>query len=107
MKNQDCNNSIKRLFPKINIEEIQSFINSIPCIIQGRKDFYNNIIMQRYEIIKSLSFKFENRLAEGVPVVAQLVTNPTSIHEDAGSIPDLTLGQAPIGHCPKQRCRLE
>ena len=24
---------------------------------------------------------------EGVPVVAQRVTNPTSIHEDAGSIP--------------------
>ena len=26
----------------------------------------------------------------GVPVVAQGVKNPTSIHEDAGSIPDLT-----------------
>ena len=25
----------------------------------------------------------------GVPVVAQLVTNPTSIHEDVGSIPGL------------------
>ena len=26
----------------------------------------------------------------GVPLVAQQVTNPTSIHEDAGSIPDCT-----------------
>ena len=26
----------------------------------------------------------------GAPVVAQEVTNPTSIHEDAGSIPGLT-----------------
>ena len=26
----------------------------------------------------------------GVPVVAQQVTNPTSIHEDVGSIPGLT-----------------
>ena len=25
----------------------------------------------------------------GVPVMAQRLTNPTSIHEDAGSIPDL------------------
>ena len=28
----------------------------------------------------------------GVPVVAQQVKNPTSIHEDAGSIPGLTQG---------------
>ena len=26
---------------------------------------------------------------EGVPIVAQQVTNPTSIHEEAGSIPGL------------------
>ena len=28
-------------------------------------------------------------MPDGVPVVAQCVKNPTSIHEDAGSIPDL------------------
>ena len=27
-----------------------------------------------------------------VPVVAQCVKNPTSIHEDVGSIPDVTQG---------------
>ena len=26
----------------------------------------------------------------GVPTVAQQLTNPTSIHEDTGSIPDIT-----------------
>ena len=29
-------------------------------------------------------------LLDGVPIVAQRVTNPTSIHEDVGSIPDFT-----------------
>ena len=29
------------------------------------------------------------KLKMGVPIVAQQVTNPTSIHEDAGSIPGL------------------
>ena len=29
------------------------------------------------------------RCGWGVPVVAQRLTNPTNIHEDAGSIPDL------------------
>ena len=28
----------------------------------------------------------------GIPVIAQQVTNPTSIREDAGSIPGLTQG---------------
>ena len=29
------------------------------------------------------------KLFDGVPIVAQRLTNPTVIHEDAGSIPDL------------------
>ena len=32
---------------------------------------------------------FSNYQKEGVPVLAQELTNPTSIHEDAGSIPGL------------------
>ena len=45
-----------------------------------RKYFYNE------EVIES-TLKTTNR---GVPVVAQWLMNLTSIHEDAGSIPDLT-----------------
>ena len=33
--------------------------------------------------------KEDERGTEGVPVVAQWVTNPARIHEDAGSIPGL------------------
>uniref|UniRef100_A0A8C3X0H2 Ig-like domain-containing protein n=1 Tax=Catagonus wagneri TaxID=51154 RepID=A0A8C3X0H2_9CETA len=60
----------------------------------------------------------EHRL--GVPVVAQWVTNPTSIHEDTGSIPGLTLvsmrtrvrslaslSGLRIRHCRELWCRLE
>ena len=36
-----------------------------------------------------LQIKSKNRVTLGVPIVAQLLTNPTSIHEDAGSIPGL------------------
>ena len=36
-----------------------------------------------------IAFKIKTLLHRGVPVVAQLVMNPTSIHEDAGLIPDL------------------
>jgi len=34
--------------------------------------------------------KLNLKTTVGVPVVAQRVQNPTSIHEDAGSIPGLT-----------------
>lgn len=53
-KNEECNNAIKRLFTKINIYEIKDFISNIECMTDIRKDFYNKIIKQRYDIIKGV-----------------------------------------------------
>ena len=36
-----------------------------------------------------VQLRFLNKRQEGVPSVAQQVTNPTSIYEDVGSVPDL------------------
>lgn len=52
MKNEECNNAIKRLFTNINIYEIRKFIDNIECMSDIRKEFYKKIIEQRYEIIK-------------------------------------------------------
>ena len=52
MKNEECNNAIKRLFTNINIDEIREFIDNIECLSDIRKDFYKKIIEQRYDIIK-------------------------------------------------------
>ena len=54
MKNEECNKAIKRIFPRINIKEINNFINNIECISNIRKDFYKGIINKRYEIIKKI-----------------------------------------------------
>ena len=52
IENEDCNNAIKRLFANINLNEIKRFIDNIECMSEVRKEFYKNIIGQRYEIIK-------------------------------------------------------
>ena len=48
----------------------------------------------------TLNNSCKKKLDIGVPVVAQRVKNTTSIHEDVGSIPDLT-------QCPELQCRLQ
>lgn len=52
MKNKSCNDAIKRIFKNINLEEIKSFIDNIECMSNIRKEFYKNLIEQRYEYIK-------------------------------------------------------
>ena len=52
MKNEDCNNAIYRIFERINIEQINKFIDEIPSVSNIRKDFYKKIISLRYKIIK-------------------------------------------------------
>ena len=52
MKNEECNQAIKRVFNHIEIKEIYKFINDIEAMTDIRKTFYTEIIRQRYEIIK-------------------------------------------------------
>mgnify|MGYP004529562057 FL=1 len=53
-KNNGCNEALKRMFNKIDIEKIDSFINNISCISDVRKDFYKKIISMRYDILKKV-----------------------------------------------------
>ena len=54
MENKDCNDAIKRVFTKIDIEEIKKFIDNIECIFNVRKEFYKKIIEQRYKILSKV-----------------------------------------------------
>lgn len=51
LKNEECNNAIKRVFKRIEIDKIKNFIDEISCMSIIRKDFYKKIISYRYEII--------------------------------------------------------
>ena len=54
MKNKECNDAIKRLFLNINMNEIKKFIDNIECISDIRKEFYKNIMEQRYNILEKI-----------------------------------------------------
>ena len=54
MKNKECNDAIKRLFLNINMNEIKKFIYNIECISNIRKEFYKNIMEQRYNILEKI-----------------------------------------------------
>ena len=54
MKNKECNDAIKRRFKKVNINEINKFIDEIEGISNIRKAFYKSIINYRYICIKDV-----------------------------------------------------
>ena len=52
MKNEECNNAIKRVFKNIDIEKIKYFIDDIEEMSNIRKEFYINLVNYRYEVLK-------------------------------------------------------
>lgn len=49
--NQDCTDALLRVFPKIKLDDVKAFIDSIDCISDIRKKFYNTMLTKRYEQI--------------------------------------------------------
>lgn len=60
MKNNECNNAIKRVFENINMDKINVFIDEISCMSNTRKQFYKTVIKIRYDIVKSVHDKLVN-----------------------------------------------
>ena len=60
-KNEECNNAINRIFKKINMDKINSFIDEISCMSVIRKEFYKKIINYRYKNIKDVYIKLNKQ----------------------------------------------
>lgn len=54
MCNDEVNRALLRVMPKVNIDEINNFIDNIECISKVRKEFYKNIIKERYLILNNI-----------------------------------------------------
>ncbi len=52
----DCQNALRRICPIVNMEQIGSFIDSVPYITDLQKKFYKKYISARYELILRPAF---------------------------------------------------
>lgn len=48
---EDCNTAVKRIYERANMEQICSFIDTVPYISDLQKDFYKHYISARMDII--------------------------------------------------------
>lgn len=56
LKNEDCNQALKRIVPKVDMVKIAKEIEHMPIISDVRKEFYKIFLKGRYEIILKKSF---------------------------------------------------
>ena len=56
LQNEDCNQALKRIFPRIDLKKINTIITETPFISDIRKQFDQEIIKLRYEKILKYSY---------------------------------------------------
>lgn len=49
--NADCKDAVERIVPRIDIDEIKEFIDTVPYITDMQKEFYKTYVSARYEKI--------------------------------------------------------
>lgn len=57
LENEECNQALLRIFPRIDFEKINVIIDETPCISNIRKAFYKKILKMRYEMILKVSYE--------------------------------------------------
>ncbi len=57
-ENEDCNEALKRIVPRIDMEEIRELIDGTPYITDLQKEFYKQYLNKRYELIIRSAYEF-------------------------------------------------
>lgn len=60
-QNEDCNRALRRIHPRIDMEEILSIIEDTPFISDLQKRFYKTMLVKRKECILDYSLEVLNR----------------------------------------------
>lgn len=56
LENEECNQALLRMYPRIDMKKIEEIIDNIPAITKIRKEFYKKILKLRYEKILKFSY---------------------------------------------------
>lgn len=57
LKNKDCNNALKEIYPKINMDKIKGIIDDTPYISENQKYFYKTMLEGRKKYILQNSYE--------------------------------------------------
>lgn len=57
LENEDCNNALKRIYPRIDMEKINSIVEETPFISDIQKAFYKKMLGGRKELILQKSYE--------------------------------------------------
>ncbi len=57
-ENKDCNGALLQIVPRIDLAQINTFIQSIPGISELQKVFYSRYVEARFDLILRPSFEF-------------------------------------------------
>lgn len=66
LENEDCNRALKRVLPKINMEEICDIVDKTPLISDLQKEFYKTMLIERKEQILDFALQklYEREFSE-------------------------------------------
>ena len=68
---EDCNQAVKRIYERINMNEIKAFIDSVPYISDLQKDFYKEYISARADLILRPAYEMaEETQYESGPIMS-------------------------------------
>lgn len=57
LKNEGCNNALKEIYPKINLDKINLIIDETPYISETQRHFYKSMLEGRKSLILKVSYK--------------------------------------------------
>ena len=59
--NPDCNEALKRIMPRIHLDEINTFVDQTESLTELQKQFYKTYIKARYELTLRPAFELQHR----------------------------------------------